>query len=240
MKSILRRGGVKAGAMLSLALVMCVPIACGESRTQRRSSDRTAVSAPVPSQPVAAVHGRLLGDEDDDDEPGGSRGAEAHSAGDSDADFDNDSKALQNKTYHDRDDPSTSTWGPAASAADRRAVTALLVRYYQLAAAGDGSDACKLISVLFAEAIPEDYGQPPGPPQTRGKTCAEVMTKLFALERAKLAAASATIRVTGVRVEGRKGRALVGFATVPASYINLQKERDGAWRVVGTLAVPLS
>jgi hypothetical protein len=182
--------------------------------------------------------GKLEGDDDDDDE--GAAGAPAAGGKyDDDADGDNDSKSLRNKSYHDSDDLALTTWGRAADPTDERSITALVKRYYRIAAAEGGAGACKLTYILFAEAIPEDYGQPPGPPAIRGKTCAEVLTKLFRLEHGKLVADNASIRVTGVRVDGQKGRALVGFASTPASYLQMHRER-GAWRVVGPIAVPLS
>jgi hypothetical protein len=224
-----------------LAVLSVLLTACGSAHKPSASTSQTttvestqATSTTTSVAIAAAKNGRLLGDEDDDDP-----GSPASSSGnDSDADSDSDSPTLESKAYHDSDDRADVTWGRRASASEARVATALVKRYYADAAAGDGAKACLLIYTLFAEAIPEDYGQPPGPPALRGKSCAVVMTKLFAQEHERLLADSASMRVTGVRVLGNQGRVLLGFTTTPASYLLLHKQRGG-WRISGTIAVAL-
>ncbi len=184
---------------------------------------------------MQAATGRLEGDDDDDDTPAGSL---ENNKDDNDADGDNDSRAAQNKGYRDGDDRAFVDWGQAAGVVDRNFVGRLVKHYYAVAVSEDGNAACGLIYVPFTEAIPEDYGQPPGPPALRGKTCATVLTKLFRIEHAKLAKTSGSVEVTGVRVLGDEGRALIGFAGLPASYLQLHRERK-TWKVEGPLAVSL-
>lgn len=179
--------------------------------------------------------GRLEGDDDDDDTPAGSAANNPH---DHDADGDNDSRAAQNKDYHDGDDGSFVAWGQAAAAVDRHGVERLVRHYYAAVLNDDGKTACRFIYVLTTKVIPEDYGQAPGPPAIRGKTCAVVLTKLFRIEHAKLVRTAASPEVTDVRVQGDIGRVLLGSATMPASYLQVHRE-GGAWKVQGILAVPL-
>jgi hypothetical protein len=179
--------------------------------------------------------GPLKGDEDDDDNAGNRTSSTNN---DNDSDFDNDSPAMQNKGYRDGDDRAFVTWGSPARAGDVRAVTSLVKRYYAAAAADNGAQACLLIYTLFAEAIPEDYGQPPGPVALRGSTCAVVLTKLFSQQHARVAAENASLEVTGVRVMGGQGRALLGFTSSPAAFLQLHRERD-RWMVGGIIGNPL-
>jgi hypothetical protein len=121
-------------------------------------------------------------------------------------------------------------WGQAASAADSQAATALVKRYYAVAAAGDGAMACALIYSIFAEEISEVYGQPPGPAALRGKTCAAVMSKLFKQERQQLIVDNATLEVARVRVKEKRGLVLLSFKGMPQRNIPVHREL-GAWKI---------
>jgi hypothetical protein len=125
-------------------------------------------------------------------------------------------------------------WGYAASPVYRRAVVALLERYYALASAGDGAAGCSLTYSLLAEEIPELYGEPPGPPGLRGSTCEQVMSKLFRQKHRQLVADSATLEVIGVRVKRLRGLALLHFRGSPERDIPVHLEH-GAWRVDAVL-----
>jgi hypothetical protein len=151
--------------------------------------------------------------------------------GDNNADNDNDVsldyKPVTNEggNYHDADDSMTLAYGHAAGPVDTRAVAALVKRYYAAAAAGDGKGACSMLLPSLAKAAPEDYGEF-GPQYLRGgKTCEAVLSLLFEHFHNTL---TAPVGVTGVRVEGNQAHALVGSATMSASYITLQRER-GVW-----------
>lgn len=139
------------------------------------------------------------------------------------------------ESYRDFDDNPVLTYGRAADAADRRAVTALVKRYYAAGAAGDGASACALTSRAFAQTIPEDYGQELGQAASSGvlallrgaRTCAAILSLLFEHYHDRL---SAAVAVTGVRVDGEYGYALVGSATMPASVVEVGRE-GGVWRI---------
>lgn len=126
---------------------------------------------------------------------------------------------------------SGTSYGQSADAADERAIATVAERYYAAAAKADGRTACSLDYWYYVEAIPEDYGEFPGPPAIRGKTCSVVLTKLFKLYHAELAAKASGLRVTGARVDRRKGVAVLRFRGVRApSYISVHRERD-TWKI---------
>jgi hypothetical protein len=136
----------------------------------------------------------------------------------------------------DGDDASVRDYGHAAGAADARAITALVTRYYAAAAAGDGASACALTYALVAESLPEEYGQPPGPLYLRGaSTCKAVLTIVFEHFHAQL---SEPVAVTAVRVDGQRGEALLGFRALPAGVIEVRREH-GAWKIDRLLALAL-
>jgi hypothetical protein len=127
-------------------------------------------------------------------------------------------------------DNGISTYGHEASAADRRTITALVKRYYKAAAEDDGATACSLIYSILAEAVPEDYGQPPGPPALRGKTCAVVMSKLFKRIPGQPSSVLSATEVTGVRVAGRRGFAQLHSSAMPTGEIAVEREL-GRWKI---------
>lgn len=142
-------------------------------------------------------------------------------------------RARQRK-FPDEDSDSPSIvldYGHAASPTVARAVTAIVKRYYTSAVADDGAAVCALIVPVLKTAIPEDYGQSPGPTYLRGKTCAVVMSKLSKQRHQLLTGELATLTVTGVRVNGTQAYALLRFRTTPEPrYIPLQLE-SGVWKI---------
>lgn len=122
------------------------------------------------------------------------------------------------------------TYGHVAGATDRQAVTTLVKRYYATAVAGDGAKACTMIYSTLEEAVPNDYGKPPGRPELKGKTCAVVLSKLFRDRREQPTTDLTTIQVTGVRVDGDRGFALLRSRTMPAGEIGVERE-TGEWKI---------
>jgi hypothetical protein len=128
----------------------------------------------------------------------------------------------------DSDDAPVRFFGHEASPAERRAVTALMTRYYALAAKEDGAKACPLIASVIAERIPEEFDE-----QTafRGKTCAIIMSKVFAQRHRQLLLQSSTLEVTSVRVEGNRALVLVRFAHAPVpNHIAVHRE-GSTWKI---------
>lgn len=215
--------GTVVAIVVAVSLAAIALVACGGTARNTGSQTQAAATSASPPPPIVAhVAGQLRGDEDDDDSPSGNTGS---SKNDNDADFDNDT--IRQRGYYDADDGPARNFGHAASAADRRAIGALVKRYLIAAVRDDGATACKLFYSLHAEAIPEDYGEGEGPTYLRGKTCAVVMTKLFAHFRSQIVGSS---EIVAIRVEGNEAHALLGSATLPARYLRLQREM-GVWKV---------
>jgi hypothetical protein len=129
-------------------------------------------------------------------------------------------------------------YGQEASSADRHAITALVKRYYAAAAADDGATACALIYSPLSESVAEDYGQAPGPASLQGRTCQVVMSKFFRQVPGQPAAVLATTEVTGVRVKGRRGFALLRSKAVPEGDIPVEREL-GTWKIGTLIGDPL-
>lgn len=203
--------------------------AAGGEANPRSETDR---QAGVPARKGAYLNDgdkEPRTDEDSDDRNGNKV--------DEDRDGREDHEPTQNHSYHDSDDEPTLAFGHSAGSADRQAAARLIKRYYAVAANGDGKAACALMSRSFAASVPEDYGRPPAPPYLRGTTCEAVMSLLFAHIRHELQTAFV---MTGLRVKGSQGVALLGSKTVmPASSIAIRRE-GGAWKIDALIGTPLA
>ena len=133
---------------------------------------------------------------------------------------------------HPQDDNHISIYGHQATEPDKRAITALVNRYYVAAAADDGAAACSLIYSTLAKSVPEDYGQPPGLPTLRGKTCPVVMSKVFKHVPRQSTADFATTKVTGIRLNGEHGFVQLSSRTIPTGELFVEREGgSGSWKV---------
>jgi hypothetical protein len=129
------------------------------------------------------------------------------------------------------DNDNNHVFGHVANAADARAATALVKRYYAAAAAGNGAVACSLIYSVMAESIPEDYGRLSGTPSPSGKSCGLVVSNLFKHLHKQLSVDNATLKVAAVRVRGSKASVFLSLGGMkPKDYLELHRER-GAWKV---------
>jgi hypothetical protein len=135
-----------------------------------------------------------------------------------------------NETRHDKDDDAIEDFGKAADAAEEKAVASLVKRYYAAAAEGDGNKGCTMLFSLLAESVVPDFGEPPGPPALRGKTCGAVLSKIFKQRHRQFVADSAMLRVVGVRIMGKQGYALLKTAAFPRGSILLRRERT-VWKL---------
>jgi hypothetical protein len=109
----------------------------------------------------------------------------------------------------DGDDYRVLNFGHAASVSQTREVKVLVRRYYAAAAAADGKRACSLLYFIQVEAIPEDYGHVR---RLRGRTCGEVLSKLFKLRHALLAGENASLRIGRIRLASPNGFVILRFA----------------------------
>jgi hypothetical protein len=135
---------------------------------------------------------------------------------------------------YDEDDYYILAYGRAASAAEFSAVTTLLKHYYAAATADDGSEACALMSAVFAHAIIGDDGTGTNVPPGHVETCAQVATSLFKHDHRQLTIDNATLKVTGVRVGEKLGYALLSFKALPDRHILIYREA-GVWKVDAAL-----
>lgn len=128
----------------------------------------------------------------------------------------------------DRDDSPFLDAARPAGPAVARAITTVVNRYYAVAAGDDGAAACSLLLPSLAAATPLDYGGSAGPAYLRGgKTCPEILTRLFKYAHAQLAG---SIAVTGMRATRNQAYVLLHSATLPYPYITVEKYH-GTWKV---------
>jgi hypothetical protein len=126
-----------------------------------------------------------------------------------------------------QDDDHIAIYGHEAAGSQRQEILRLVTRYYKAAAADDGRAACKMIHRQLASSVVEDYGQTP---RNRGKTCAEVMNKIFRHVEGQPPSVLARTRVTGIRIRRKEGFAQLTSSSMRAGEIALVK--DGmAWKV---------
>jgi hypothetical protein len=195
----------------SIALLGLGVGACGEAGKRTGSASRSSSSAAAAAAATTLAQSRLPTDRDEDnDNPGSSR--------------------------YDADDSPVLRFGYAASLAEVRAIASLVRRYYGDGAAGDGASACSLLYSLLRESVVEEYAQSPG---LRGKTCAEVLSKLFKRRHRELAGDVAALKLTIVRVGGDSGLALVRFGATRERRVLVRRER-GAWKMGVLLDVGVS
>ena len=138
----------------------------------------------------------------------------------------------------DPDDHTTEDFGHAASSAQKRALTKAVKAYYVAALAEEGATGCSMLVRSLEKAVPLDYGQPPGPPSLRGKTCPEVMSKVFKQNHQQLASEVPSMTFIRVRVGGNRGLVFMTFKTPEPRDIGAQLE-GGTWKVGGLLDDPL-
>jgi hypothetical protein len=136
------------------------------------------------------------------------------------------------RSYYDKDDSEILAYGRPAASSEAKAIAEVVLRYFAAAARDDGTTACASLYSLFAESIPETYGQgPASTPALRGKTCPIVLTKMFVHNRGEFAPALGRTKVIASRIEGLRGLAVLGARAVPERYILVHRE-FGAWKVL--------
>jgi len=139
-----------------------------------------------------------------------------------DADKDNDVTA---GSLDDTNNHSAMTFGREASHSERRAIVALIKRYYATALAEDGARGCSMVYSTLAEAAVEDDAQAPGPQYERGaKTCAEVLRRMYVHEHAQIAAQVPKLEVTHIRLVEHHGVAFLRFGALPEREISIARE----------------
>jgi hypothetical protein len=217
--------------VVTLYLLVSYLAACGDTSGRAESGQRGTPSGNAEQRPGHVS----IGDGDHESPIDGD-----HDMGSQDTDGDTDTQRLTGRYasgFYDYDDGYFLSRGHEAGPAERRAIAALVTRYYKAAREGDGQLACSLLYRSIAESLSEDYGGPSGPSYLRGdKTCAEVLEGVFKHAAAKVLA---PIEIHEVRLEGARGVAFLASKTMPTSSIAVSRE-EGPWKLVGVLANPLS
>jgi hypothetical protein len=234
----IRLPALKSGLLFAAVGAIGLAIFTGCSKTS--STQHFALAAPNTASEGSKITAgsparSLLGDEDDEDTPEGTRPHRDVTTGDSDNDFDRD--LPKQGGYYDSDDAPIRDFGNAATGTQKRALTLLAQRYFAVAVRGDGSAGCSLFTSNFAKAVPEDYGHGSAGPSylSAGHTCAVVLTLMFKRMHAELAA---PIKITAVRVKGSEALVLIGSHVMPASAL-MALHKGAGWRIVGLLGLPL-
>lgn len=221
----MRHNAYKA-VLLSILVLLCLGVAaCGNVRRDTSSKPDAASVAPIQNA--------ITGDYDNDDYNNVPHTGDADNDDSKPTDRDNDS---DNSTgsYYDSDDSGVRDFGHAADASDKQVITTLVERYYHVAAAEDGAAGCSMIMKSLERSLPEDLGRSPGPTYLRGKTCSAVMSKVFKQDHQQLAAYAAGLEITGVRIDGNRGIAVLGFKALPGRQMRLAREGH-AWKLEGLL-----
>jgi hypothetical protein len=128
--------------------------------------------------------------------------------------------------------------GPPGTAADTRAVGVVVKRFYATVAANDGARACKLLYAPLRNAMAEDYGTY-GPSYMHGKSCAEVMTKVFKHRKGTPTTNVTTIEVTGLRMKGKEAAALLHSPAMALGEITIIRE-GSKWTILTLLGQSFS
>jgi hypothetical protein len=106
-------------------------------------------------------------------------------------------------------------------------VTAVVKRYYAAVAAGDGAAACGLLSSGISKSIVQGFGRSPA---LRDKGCPGILSLLFKYRPGQAGASLGAVEVTGVRVKGGRGFALLHSKTTPSGEIAIYRE-GGTWKI---------
>jgi hypothetical protein len=197
-------------ALLAVVLLSLSASACGASKNATSVSQTSStVEAPSNVAPTATT---------------------TSSSHEPNNENDNDDHRRLKVPVDDTNNGTIRAYGHAASAADTRAVTSLLKRYYAIALAGEGAKACTMIVPSLVKAIPLDYGQFGAPYLHGAKTCAAVMSRLFKHEHRQLAAEIPHMKLLSLRLGGNQGLVLLGFGRMSERQITVIRP-GGTWKL---------
>ncbi len=224
-------------ALLAISLSFGYAQACAAGEDRRSTGPiATGATTTASSKPSRTERG-VIADYDPDDDYNGQ-----YNDGDNDdsrlpKDRDNDSDSA-GKSHYDSDDRSVRAFGHAVDGAQLTRVATLVKRYFAVASQGDGATACSMIVPSIARSVAEDLGRTGGPRYARGSSCATVLSKVFEHYHRQIAAEAAQLEVTGVRLDGEAGIAILGFTSLSARQLRLERE-GRIWRISALLDAEL-
>jgi hypothetical protein len=201
--------GLFAMALLGLGVA-----ACGSGATSTKSQ---TVAGTVPTDPIPKATASLKAPP----RPG------------IDDTYDEDDTAPRKVEEHD--DEEIEIYGKPASPAEWQAAAAFAKAYFTAAAAENGVAACGLLVPSLAQGTGGNYEKPSDPSYLHGKTCAEVMTKLFKHRHKLMAAEAAGLEITDVRVTSRTAFVLLAFKGIrERRYMGVERFGKG-WKLEALL-----
>jgi hypothetical protein len=201
------------GSVFAIGLLSILAGSCGGanpgSGSKFRPSHTTTIYGAAANDLVTTVNGCIT--------PRGGLGAGASSGSDPSLDV----------RVEPRDRRIYAFCGHPAGRSDRRAVIAVVKRYYSTAAADNGKGACLMMAPGLVKSLPMEYGRF-GAPYLRGaKTCRTVLSRFFRHHHRELIV---PIMVSRVFIKGDRAFAPVDSPMMPPSIIVLRHEY-GAWAI---------
>lgn len=142
--------------------------------------------------------------------------------------YDEDETAA--RTVENHDDKEIEIYGKPATPAEWQATEAFARGYFAAAAAEDGARACPMLAPWLGPTLGGSYEKPSDPSYLHGKTCAEVMTKLFTHRHGLVVKEARGVEVTDVRVTQQTAFVLLAFKGVrERRYMGLQRMGANKW-----------
>jgi hypothetical protein len=132
----------------------------------------------------------------------------------------------------EKDDEEIEIYGKQASPTEWLAAVAFAKAYFAAAAAENGAAACALLVPSLAQGMGGSYESPSDPVYLHGKTCPEVMTKLFVHRHKLMAAEAKGLEVTDVRVTSRTAFILLAFKGIrERRYMGVERFPNNIWKL---------
>jgi hypothetical protein len=131
---------------------------------------------------------------------------------------------------------SAATYGHPAGAGEQAAVTSTVKAYYAALASGSEAAACSMLGARIQGLLEKSIGRSP---LLRGKGCVGAFKLLFGHRRGGASAVSRDVSVSGVRVSGDRGYALISTKALPSGEIRIEREH-GAWKIGSLIGTPIA
>jgi hypothetical protein len=117
------------------------------------------------------------------------------------------------------------TYGTQADEDTEAAIEMAVKDFYAAKAAGDGAGTCTLLARDARKALVQTISQSG---QLKGKGCSAIVSRLLEQQKPQLRVGK--VEVTGARVEGDRGLALLEIEATPEEVIPVRRE-GGSWKV---------
>jgi hypothetical protein len=212
--------GVVSITALGLLLACAGPLSCGSgSDTSTKQGGASAASTTIAT--TVASTSRI---------PKSKIPLKAPSRPGIDDTYDEDDAASYRVENHD--DAEIEIYGKPATPGEWRATEAFARGYFAAAAAEDGARACPMLTSWLGPTLGGSYEGTLDPVYLHGKTCAEVMTKLFEHRHRLMAKEAKGLEVTDVRVTPHTAFILLAFRGVrERRFMGLERQGANNWKL---------